>query len=280
MVRKKVLASIMIATLCIGLCSCGKKEEKTSTEDVSTESTEGEAYYEDEYGDKFALGQEGYTPEDIVYYYVKSLSTLDFSSAQKFVYSSSSVISGYNDLNSSDVTDDSILYSRKMFKLFLNSLLVNKINDTVTMDDQRVVNFDMTYIDYESPKFYEENKKEVFKKLDNFYNDTATLDTSAKAYSYLYNYVYQGFSDMYADGQGDYPKATSECELNFSKNSYGNWVISDDYSIYSLCCYYNGSELIERILAEYNEMVEQREQEEAEEEARKQVEAASTEATN
>ena len=88
-------------------------------------------------GHLIALSDESSTPEDVMYYFIRSLSILDFSTAQRYS-KESSVVSSYIDYYSEisdSITDYYANFLRKQYKTSITSLEVISVADTADFED-------------------------------------------------------------------------------------------------------------------------------------------------
>lgn len=185
------------------------------------------------------------TAEDTAYYFLRGLSILDFSTAEKYS-SNSSVVNRYNNYYASG-TDESyyVQFLRKVYKECIASLEVNEIVDSaVFADESRIITFTVSVLDLTDKSFWEADRDALFSTLYS-YNTTETDGT--KAQQYIFDYILAYYQSGVA------PKRTVQIDLRLTKQSNGGWLITDDSDLDMLFSYENGTIVSDYILNSYSE---------------------------
>lgn len=192
------------------------------------------------------------TNEDVVWNYLRALSILDFSTAQK--YSRTSLVSGtYSSyFDETNLGNSSYFYQflRKEYKFALTSIEVDSVGNTaVFADGTSIVTVKLKVLDLTDKDFWQEDKDEIYARLDDLY--TFEKD-STKAQQYVYDYIYSAYED------GKVGKRDITVELKLDKVTLGGWLISDDTDLDSALKYEEGVNVASYIFEEYSEYKEKR----------------------
>lgn len=225
--------------------------EDTSQVNNNNQQTDEKFYY-DEFGNKLSYGDTNMSSEDVIYTFVKSLALLDFSTAQTYVYNGNSyVVSGYETNNSSfsGGSGYSIAYNftHKIYKKLLSSLKVEKILDTVIMQDKQIITVEIEHLDFNNNEFWLKDKETLFNNIYIYYKEENAESANAKVNEYLSEYIKEKYESK------DAPKKTDEVELEVVKSSTGAWVINSDVDLYNLSIYNDGSYSINNIKQAYSD---------------------------
>ena len=194
-------------------------------------------------GDLVALGNDDEsTCEDVVYMFVRSLSILDFSTAERYSNNSVTINSYkqyYGEVNN-QITDYYNNFLRKQFKKSLTSIEINNITDTsVFSDGTQYVTLNVSVIDLTDKDFWQKDKNELFKQM-RIYRETEK-DT-AKMHQYVYDYIYQAYEE------GKIDKKEYTIELVATKDNGLGWLITGDGELDAVLQYENGVDVAQYIL--------------------------------
>lgn len=251
--KKMLIVLVLLIVIFIAVTLSARKNNSSNSNEQGNDTmlAEDEKYYYDAYGNKYFKGDTELTYEDVLYAYIKSLALLDFSTAYNYVSNGSSVVYGFENINSngnsSNIVNDTLLsYKSKMYKKVISSLIVDKIVDTVIMPDKYIVTVKISHLDLNNDTFWSESSEEIYKKLFELNNSVDTKSIQFKTISYLTSFI----QDKYAESNA--PKKTSEIVLTIEKNDYGSWLISDDTDLYLLCTRNDGTYPMNSIEDGYN----------------------------
>ena len=206
-----------------------------------------EGFEWDMMGNLIALSDDTSKAEDVMYYYLRSLSVLDFSTAQRYSLNST-IIEGYQSYYSDIANQLSGYYSnflRKQYKFSLTSLEVIEVKDVaVFADGTEYITVNIACLDLTDKDFWEEDRQEIFETM-RVYEETET--DSTKANQYLYDYIYSKYED------GTIGKKTYTIELVLTKNNGSGWLVTGDGELRNYLEYTNGVDVAEYIMNEYQE---------------------------
>lgn len=210
-----------------------------------------EGFYWDDDGTLIAYSDNSVTAEDTAYYFLRGLSTLDFSTAQKYS-SYSSVINTYDSFYDSDSSENYyVQFLRKMYKECLLSVEINEVKDSaVFADGTRIITFSLNVLDLTDKEFWEKDKEEIFTNLYNFY---ISESDGTKSSQYLYDYVLSYYSSEEA------VKHTVTIDLRLEKQKDGGWLIIDDTDLNMICSYENGVNVTAYIQESYGDWIDDNE---------------------
>jgi hypothetical protein len=206
-----------------------------------------EGFEWDKQGNLIALSDDESTPEDVMYYFLRSLSVLDFSTAQRYS-DNSYVISSYQKYYTDQQESRTSYYNnflRKQFKFSLESLEVLSIEDTaVFADGTEYITIKVNTLDLTDKDFWEADKDEIFQTMRT-YEETETDNTKAK--QYLYDYIYSKYED------GTVGKKESTLELILTKSNGEGWLVTGDGELNDLLQYNKGVDVAQYIINEYTD---------------------------
>ena len=198
-------------------------------------------------GNLVALGNDDdATCEDVIYMFIRSLSILDFSTAEKYS-ESSTVVSSYKDYYntvSNTVNDYYSNFLRKQFKKSITSIEINNISDTAVFSDgTQYVTLSLNVLDLTDKDFWQKDKDTLFEKMRT-YKETETDDT--KMNQYVYDYIYSKYED------GTIGKRPITVELVVNKQNGGGWLVSGDGELDAALEYENGVDVATYIVDNFN----------------------------
>lgn len=206
-----------------------------------------EGYIWSEEGTLVAVSSDELTAEDVIYGYLRNLSMLDFSTAGRYV-SSSTLISAYKgyyeDIDTSAVMD----FKRKMLKLIIKSIEVDGLGDiSIFEDGTEYVTVYVKCLDIRDKEFWLEDKDTIF---TNLYKLASTEQDSNKMQIYLYDYIYNKFES------GVVEKKSYSIELVLKKARGKGWLLANDTALYNVVVDPEGNSINSFILDEYTKYVE------------------------
>lgn len=191
-----------------------------------------------------ALGTSELTGEEVGYAFLRALSLLDFSTAEKYS-SGSFVADNYRQLYSTDYAFNSnTAFQRRMYKEVLVSLRVDSLKDyAVFADGDIILSFEINSIDLSNKDFWREHEKEIFETLYTYYEEESD---NIKAYQYLYDYILGVYESE------DAPRATRTLDLYLEKHDEG-WLVTNDSDIDMIATYTDGQLVVDHIMDEYSD---------------------------
>lgn len=183
--------------------------------------------------------------EDVIYTFMRALSTLDFATAQRYSENSKVIeaYQGYFGITTQGITNYYDNFLRKQYKKSLVSLEILGIGDTaIEADGTEYVTVNIACLDLEDKDFWLEDKDMLYAKM---YSYQDTEDDQVKAKQYLYDYIYEKYED------GSIGKKKHTIELVCSKKNGGGWLISNDKELQSCLSYDNGLDVAQYILDQF-----------------------------
>ena len=211
-----------------------------------------EGFKWDVMGNLVAIGTDTMTAEDIVYTFVRSLSILDFSTAQKYS-EDSSVVEAYQDyygIVTKDLTDYYDNFLRKQYKTALTAIEIKEVKDTaVFADGTETVTLNVNVLDLTDKDFWQKDKGEIFKTL-RVYDETE--DDSAKRDQFIYSYILKAYEN------GLVGKRNIDIELVLSKDNGGGWLVTNDEELNATLSYEWGVDVASYINSSYQEWILQK----------------------
>ena len=196
-------------------------------------------------GDLVAVGSDTMNAEDVLYTYLRSLSMLDFYTAQEYS-EDSNVVSTYQDYYANygieDYYDD---FLRKQYKYALTTLEILQIGDTaVFADGTENVTVKLNMIDLTDKDFWLKDKDTLF---DTLFDYKVYQDDDTKADQYLYDYIYNLYE------QGSLPKKEVDVEIVLGKSAGGGWLVTNDKELDAALGYDWGTDIAKFIQDEYQQ---------------------------
>ena len=196
-------------------------------------------------GDLVAVGSDTMNAEDVLYTYLRSLSMLDFYTAQEYS-EDSNVVSTYQDYYANygieDYYDD---FLRKQYKYALTTLEILQIGDTaVFADGTENVTVKLNMIDLTDKDFWLKDKDTLF---DTLFNYKVYQDDDTKADQYLYDYIYKLYE------KGSLPKKEVDVEIVLGKSAGGGWLVTNDKELDAALGYDWGTDIAKFIQDEYQQ---------------------------
>jgi hypothetical protein len=187
------------------------------------------------------------TCEDVVYMYIRALSILDFSTAERYSIDSAVIkdYQNYYGVVSNSITNYYDNFLRKQFNASLTSLEVESIKDTAVFSDgTEYVTLVVNALDLQDKDFWRGIEKDLWEQL-RVYKETEEDDT--KMEQYVYNYIL----DCYEDGTIGKRKYT--IELVVGKGNGSGWLVSGDKELDAILTYENGIDVANYIIDAFEE---------------------------
>ena len=140
-------------------------------------------------GKTISLGNKSMSSEDVLYSYVRALSTLDFATAEKYSRGAK-VVETYNDYFSTETAsqaDYQEQFLRNMYKVALTSMEIKGIESSATFAKNKVVyTVQVSMLDLTSKDFWKKDKDNLFKNMSTYESQE---DDSTKLDIFLYDYI-------------------------------------------------------------------------------------------
>lgn len=190
-------------------------------------------------GELQALSDNTITAEDTAYYFMRGLSTLDFSVAEKYS-ATSLVVDTYNGFyNSISSMNYYTQFLRKMYKQTLLSMEINEVLDSaVFADGSRVITFSIDLLDLTDKDFWRADADKIYADL---YTFEKTEADGIKADQYIYDYTLAYYTSEVAK------KRTVQVDLRIEKQKDGGWLVVDDNDLNMICSYEYGVNITDYI---------------------------------
>lgn len=240
------------------------KEQQASTEQVSTEEssnsksyTEGtdaylmsmqpelrksfgtppEGFIWDLNGKGISLGDKSKSSEDVLYTYIRALSTLDLATAQKYSRDAK-VVETYNDYFSkanANQAEYQEQFMRNMYKQALTSMEITGVESSSKFaSNKSVYTVTISMLDLTAKDFWEKDKDNLFKKLSGY---ESKENDSTKLEIFLYDYILNYYKTPTA------VKRTVSMDITLERypDIDSGWLVSIDKDIDDAAKYNNGT---------------------------------------
>lgn len=240
------------------------KEQQASTEQVSTEEssnsksyTEGtdaylmsmqpelrksfgtppEGFIWDLNGKGISLGDKSKSSEDVLYTYIRALSTLDLATAQKYSRDAK-VVETYNDYFSkanANQADYQEQFMRNMYKQALTSMEITGVESSSKFaSNKSVYTVTISMLDLTAKDFWEKDKDNLFQKLSGY---ESKENDSTKLEIFLYDYILNYYKTPTA------VKRTVSMDITLERypDIDSGWLVSIDKDIDDAAKYNNGT---------------------------------------
>lgn len=279
--KQIIIGGIIIAVIGGGLAYSSYKENKEyqkrleeqqkAIEAQQQQSNEGVMSYEDamqqslveQYGEPpegfkwdilgnlVALSSDDMSAEDVIHTYIRSISILDFATAQRYA-SSSKIYDTYNnyyDEITNVVTDYYNQFLRKQYTFAIQSIENLGIESTATMaDGTQVMSVKLNVLDLTDKDFWRDDMQEIYRQMRVF-GESEEDDT--KRDQYLYDYIYSKYED------GTIGKREVVCDFKVGKQRNGGWLITDDSELNAYLKYDQGNDIAQYIISAYNDWLQE-----------------------
>lgn len=213
---------------------------------TSKYGTSPDGYLWDYDGSLLSLGDTSMSAEDVVYAYFNGLSSLDFSTVQKYSRKSrvAERFSSFFDKNTGTF-DYSSNFSRDMYRMALLSLQPKEIvNTTVFAENKQVFTIKVSMLDLTQKEFWFDDKAEIYKNLQVFKSDQSD---QTKADMYLYEYI----SSYYSSEDALRRDVIFDITLQKYPDLNTGWLVSIDDDVDMACRYANGTLITNYIKQEF-----------------------------
>lgn len=202
-------------------------------------------------GNLVAVSSDDMSAEDVIHTYIRSISILDFATAQRYA-SSSKIYDTYNnyyDEITNVVTDYYNQFLRKQYTFAIQSIENLGIESTATMaDGTQVMSVKLNVLDLTDKDFWRDDMQEIYKQMRVF-GESEEDDT--KRDQYLYDYIYSKYED------GTIGKREVVCDFKVGKQKNGGWLITDDSELNAYLKYDQGNDIAQYIISSYNDWLQE-----------------------
>lgn len=202
-------------------------------------------------GNLVAVSSDDMSAEDVIHTYIRSISILDFATAQRYA-SSSKIYDTYNnyyDEITNVVTDYYNQFLRKQYTFAIQSIENLGIESTATMaDGTQVMSVKLNVLDLTDKDFWRDDMQEIYKQMRVF-GESEEDDT--KRDQYLYDYIYSKYED------GTIGKREVVCDFKVGKQKNGGWLITDDGELNAYLKYDQGNDIAQYIISSYNDWLQE-----------------------
>ncbi|MDR0919572.1 MAG: hypothetical protein LBM93_10080 [Oscillospiraceae bacterium] len=263
-----IIVVVVVFVILLIVANVAKKNEEKggTTIDPSTsyeEPTETEPSEQDELNAQYGIPPEGYkwntwgelevipvsgiAPEEVCFRFLRAVAQLDFQTAG--IYSqTSNIVRQYEDYYSNEVeSDDSVLFSRKLFAEIIKSIEVVGVRDESIMEgNKRVITLTVKMLDFDILEDFEIDKTELFAYADLVMKtDAEGINSRTKIQKFM--------SDMIINNcqKGLIEKEEVIVDFVLEGSVESGFFIIDDSDIFSHCLYQYAGELYSRLMTEY-----------------------------
>lgn len=200
-------------------------------------------------GTYVSLGDDS-TSEEVLYYFLNGVRTLDFETAQKYS-KGSSVIQRYNNFFDPNLAKNASYvdtFYRNMYKEVLTSIQVKSILDTASFaNNKKVYTVELEMLDLSDKSFWQNDKMEIYETLYIYSRDE--LD-STKSEQYVYDYVL----NHYKSGNAVRKNVTVNITVEKYARLKTGWLVTIDKDIDDYCYYTDGNVVARYILRDFNDV--------------------------
>ena len=197
-------------------------------------------------GELVPIGDAEHTAEDIVWIFIRSLSILDFATAQRYSIDSAvaSSYQNYFGITSTALTDYRSNFERKVYKYALQSIEIVELGSiAVFADGSETVTVTLNILDLSDKDFWQKDKDTIYQTLRT-YSETEIDDT--KADQYIYDYIYNAYIN------GEVGKRQITIDIALSKDNGGGWLVGNDKELDSYLLYDWGTDVADFIRKGYD----------------------------
>lgn len=202
-------------------------------------------------GELVALSSDDMSAEDVMYTYIRSISIMDFATAQRYA-ASSKVYDTYTDFydeTTNVVTDYYDQFLRKQYTFAMKSIENLGVESTATLaDGTQIMSVNLNILDLTDKDFWREDTQEIYRQMRSY---GETEDDDAKKEQYLYNYIYSKYED------GTIKKRKVVCDFKIGKQNGGGWLVVDDSELDAYLSYDKGNDVARYITDCYNDWLQE-----------------------
>lgn len=188
-------------------------------------------------GKGISLGDKSKSSEDVLYSYIRALSTLDLATAQKYSRDAK-VVETYNDYFSkanANQADYQEQFMRNMYKLALTSMEITGVESSSKFaSNKSVYTVTISMLDLTAKDFWESDRESLFKKLSGY---ESKENDSTKLEIFIYDYILNYYKTPTA------VKRTVSMDITLERypDIDSGWLVSIDKDIDDAARYNNGT---------------------------------------
>lgn len=188
-------------------------------------------------GKGISLGDKSKSSEDVLYSYIRALSTLDLATAQKYSRDAK-VVETYNDYFSkanANQADYQEQFMRNMYKLALTSMEITGVESSSKFaSNKSVYTVTISMLDLTAKDFWESDRENLFKKLSGY---ESKENDSTKLEIFIYDYILNYYKTPTA------VKRTVSMDITLERypDIDSGWLVSIDKDIDDAAKYNNGT---------------------------------------
>lgn len=206
-------------------------------------------------GNTISLGDKSMSSEDVLYAYIRALSTLDMATAQKYSRDAK-VVETYNDYFSKENANQSDYqeqFMRSMYKQALTSMEITGIESSSKFANNKVVyTVKLTMLDLTDKDFWEKDKDILYKNMLGY---ESKENDSTKLEILLYDYILKYYKSEGAVKRN----VTFDVTLQRYPDIDSGWLVSIDKDIDDAARYSNGTLVTNYITEQFRQwMIDQR----------------------
>ena len=206
-------------------------------------------------GNTISLGDKSMSSEDVLYAYIRALSTLDMATAQKYSRDAK-VVETYNDYFSKENANQSDYqeqFMRSMYKQALTSMEITGIESSSKFANNKVVyTVKLTMLDLTDKDFWEKDKNILYKNMLGY---ESKENDSTKLEILLYDYILKYYKSEDAVKRN----VTFDVTLQRYPDIDSGWLVSIDKDIDDAARYSNGTLVTNYITEQFRQwMIDQR----------------------
>lgn len=202
-------------------------------------------------GETISLGDKSMSSEDVLYAYLRALSTLDFATAEKYSRGTK-VVETYNDYFSTEnasQADYQEQFTRNMYKEALTSIELTGIDSSATFANNKVVyTVNVSMLDLTSKDFWLDDKDSLFKSMSTY---ETTENDSTKLDLFLYDYIL----NYYKSDKVLKRELTFDITLQRYPDIDSGWLVSIDKDVDDAAKYSNGKLVTSYITEQFRSWV-------------------------
>ena len=188
-------------------------------------------------GKGISLGDKSKSSEDVLYSYIRALSTLDLATAQKYSRDAK-VVETYNDYFSkanANQADYQEQFMRNMYKLALTSMEITGVESSSKFaSNKSVYTVTISMLDLTAKDFWESDRENLFKKLSGY---ESKENDSTKLEIFIYDYILNYYKTPTA------VKRTVSMDITLERypDIDSGWLVSIEKDIDDAARYNNGT---------------------------------------
>lgn len=202
-------------------------------------------------GQTISLGDKSKSSEDVLYAYLRAISTLDFATASKYSRDAK-VVETYNDFfdkKNTNNADYQQQFLRNMYKQALTSIEVKGVESSAKFVKNKVVyTVSASMLDLTSKDFWYDQKETLFKDM---YTYESEEDDSTKLELFLYDYI----SNYYKSDKAIKKDLTFDITLERYPDIDSGWLVSIDKDVDDAAKYTNGTLVTKYMTEQFRQWV-------------------------